>query len=65
MQEKTRRLGGDCPRAQIRDRLEQALAVPEWHAKLFEITVGQFRQDFRVDRVVAKCGLVLAETEAS
>ena len=47
------------------DRLKQALSVPEEYAKLFEVTVGQFRQDFRVDLVVAKCGLVLAESEAS
>jgi hypothetical protein len=39
--------------------------VPEEYAKLFEITVGEFRQDFRVHRVVPKCGLVLAESEAS
>ena len=50
---------------QTGDRLEQALAVPEEYAELFEVAVGQVRQDFRVDRVVAKCGLVLAESEAS
>ena len=39
--------------------------MPEEDAKLFEVAVGQFGQDFRVDRVVPKCGLVLLESEAS
>ena len=47
------------------DRLEQAFSVPEEYAKLSEVAVVQFKQDFRVHRVVAKCGLVLAESEAS
>ena len=39
--------------------------MPEEYAKLFEITIGEFRQGFRVHRVVPECGLVLAESEAS
>ena len=39
--------------------------MPEEYAKLSEVAVAQFRQDFRIHRVVAKCGLVLTEPEAS
>ncbi len=53
------------PRPQLRDRLVQAFSVSEEYAKLSEVAVAQFRQDFRVHRVVPKCGLVLAESEAS
>ena len=39
--------------------------MPEEYTKLCEVAVAEFKQDFRVHRVVPKCGLVLAETEAS
>ena len=32
-----------------RDRLEQTLAVPQWHADLFEVGFDQVAQDARVD----------------
>ena len=38
--------------------------MPEWHAKLLEIGVGQLGQDLRVDFVVAEGDFVLAETDA-
>ena len=47
-----------------RNRLEQPLAVAERHAELFEVALGQFRQDFGVDRVFAKGCLVLTEPQA-
>ena len=37
--------------------------MPKEYAKLSEVAVAQFTQDFRVHRVVPKCGLVLAEAE--
>ena len=52
-------------RAEICNRLEQALAVTEWYANLFEVAVRQFRQNFSVDFIFAEQRLVLAETEAS
>ena len=39
--------------------------MAEQHTELLEVGIGQLRQDFRVDRVVAKCLLVLLEPEAS
>ncbi len=39
--------------------------MPEEYAKLSEVAVAQFKQDFRVHSVVPKYGLVLAESEAS
>ena len=51
-------------RAEICNRLEQALAVTEWYANLFEVAVRQFGQNFSVDFVFAEQRLVLAETEA-
>jgi hypothetical protein len=39
--------------------------MTEEHTELLEVGIGQLRQDFRVDRVVAKCLLVLLEAEAS
>ncbi len=39
--------------------------MTEEHTELLEVGIGQLRQDFRVDRVVAKCLLVLLEPEAS
>ena len=35
------------------------------HAELFEIRVGQFRQNFRVDFALAKDRLILAKAEAT
>ena len=35
------------------------------HAEFFEIGVGQFRQNFRVDFALAKDRLILAEAEAT
>ena len=49
---------------QTGDRLEQALAIPQIDAQLSEVAIGQIRQDVGVDRVIAKRGLVLAESEA-
>jgi hypothetical protein len=60
-----RRLGpGWSGRAQTRDRLQEALAVPEIDAQLRQVAIGQIRQNVGVDRVVAEGGLVPAETEA-
>ena len=39
--------------------------MAQWHAELFEIGVGQFRQNFRVDFALAKDRLILAEAEAT
>ena len=39
--------------------------MPEEYAKLSEVAVAQFKQDFRVHSVVPKYGLVLADFEAS
>ena len=64
---RSRRLGGDRGargRAQICDRLEKPLPVSEEHAELFEIGVGQVRQDVGVNSVLAERGLVLAEPQA-
>ena len=55
--------GSVAPR--LGDRLEQALAVSERHAELFEVGIRQVAQDLGVDLVLAKYGLVLAESEAS
>jgi len=35
------------------------------HAEFFEIGVGQFRQNFRVDFALAKDRLILAEAKAT
>jgi hypothetical protein len=35
------------------------------HAEFFEVGVGQFRQNFRVDFALAKDRLVLAKAEAT
>jgi hypothetical protein len=56
--------GEDGRRRQIRDRFEEALAVPERNAELLEIGFGELRQDFGVDRVLAEKGEVLAKPEA-
>ena len=53
-------------RIQRGDRLEQPLPIAEsGDADVLEVGVRQPRQYVRVDLVVAKCGLVLAESEAS
>ena len=52
-------------RAEICNRLEQALAVTEWYGNLFEVGFRQFRQNLSIDFVFAEQRLVLAETEAS
>ena len=62
-----RNLGG----AADLERAPSALAIalsrrfpwPEGHTELFEISVGEVRQDFCFDFVLAKRGFVLAETE--
>jgi hypothetical protein len=54
------RLLGRCG-VQLRDRFDEALAVPEGNAKLLEIGFGHLRQDFRVDLVLAEGRFVLAE----
>ncbi len=51
--------------AEICSRLEQALAVTEWSANLFEVAVRQFRQNFSIDFIFAERRLVLAEAEPS
>lgn len=33
---------------------QHPLAVPEQNTRLFEIRLDQFRQDFKVDRILAK-----------
>ena len=48
------RLRRSFRRAQTCDRLEQALAVPEGHADLFEVAVRQLAQNLGVDVVLAK-----------
>jgi hypothetical protein len=53
------RLGG----GQTGDGFEETLAVPERHAKLFEIDVRQLRQDIGVDFTRAKERLILSEAE--
>ena len=58
-------MAAGCVAAQTSDRLEQALAIAQIDAELLEVAIGQIRQDVGVDRVVAKRGLVLAESEAS
>ena len=45
------------------DRLEETLAVPQWHAKLSEVALGQIGQDLSIDFALAKRGLILTETE--
>jgi hypothetical protein len=45
------------------DRFEETLAVPHRHAKLIEVALCQIRQDFSIDLAIAKCGLILTETE--
>ena len=47
------------------DRLEETLAVPQWHAQLIEVALCQIRQDFGIDFAIAKCGLILTETEGA
>ncbi len=51
--------------AETGDRPEQAFAMAEDDAELFEVGVGQVGQDFGVDAVVAERRFVLAEPEAS
>jgi hypothetical protein len=48
---------------QLRDRLDEAFAVPERNAELLEIGFDQLRQDFRVDLVLAEDRFVLAEAD--
>ena len=54
-------LGG----GQSGDGSEKPLAVPERHAELLEIDLGQLRQDIGVDFTRAKERLVLSETKTS
>ena len=60
-----RRLHRSFRRTQTCDRLEKALAMPEGHAEFFEVAFRQFTQNLGVDVILAKQGLVLAETEAA
>ena len=46
---------------QSSDRLEQPLAVPQEDAELFEISVGQVRQDFGVNPVLVERRFILAK----
>ena len=59
------RVGMACRRPQLHYRFEESLAMTEQHTELLEVGIGQLGQDFRVDRVVAKCLLVLLEPETS
>jgi hypothetical protein len=40
-------------------------SAPEEYAKPSEVAVAEFKENFRVHRVVPKCGLLLTESEAS
>ena len=60
-----RRLGGGFPGPESGDRLEETLAVPQRHAKLIEVALGQIGQDLSIDFALAKRGLILTETEAA
>ena len=37
--------------------------MPQWHAKLSEVALGQIGQDLSINFALAKCGLILTETE--
>jgi hypothetical protein len=50
--------------AQTCDRLEQPLPVPQEHAELFEIRVGQVGQDFGVNTVLFERRLILVKPQA-
>ena len=50
---------------EARDRLEQSFAVAERQSELFQITIRNVREHVRVDRIVAKGGLVAAEAETA
>jgi hypothetical protein len=52
-------------RRQARDRLEDALAVTERQAELFEVVLGQLGNDVHVDQVVAKSGLMPFKSQTS
>ena len=39
--------------------------MPQRHAKLIEVALRQIRQNFGIDFALAKCGLILTETEAA
>jgi hypothetical protein len=52
-------------RAGVRNRLEQALAMPQRHTELFEIALGQLPEHLDVYFVVAENGLVAAKPEAA
>ena len=41
------------------------VSAPEEYAKPSEVAVAEFKENFRVHRVVPKCGLLLTESEAS
>jgi len=66
-----RRRIGVCPRldgclgAKCGDRSKHLLAMSEQHAELFEVGLGQLRQDFEVDRIVAKGRLISLQTQAA
>ena len=59
------RVGMACRRSQLHYCFEEALAMTEQHTELLEVGIGQLRQDFRVDGVVAKRLLVLLKPETS
>ena len=70
---RARRVGRDrfgCCRGrrrpcEARDRLEQSFAVAERQSELREIALSEIGEHVRVDRVVAKGGLVAAEAETA
>ena len=39
--------------------------MPQRHAELIEVALRQIRQNFGIDFALAKCGLILTETEAA
>jgi hypothetical protein len=51
--------------AEICNRLEDSLAGSERQAKLFEVGLGQIRQNIGLDFTVAKRAFILAEPEAA
>ena len=48
-------------RAEIRDGLQQALAMPQQNSELFQVANVEIGQSFGIDAIVTKDRLVLAE----
>ena len=54
-----------CWRRESGDRFQEASAVAERQAELFEVVLGQLGNDIHVDQVIAKRGLVPFKTQTS